>query len=182
MFKFKKTPLVATLIAAYMVATSVAASASAQTLTITQLHAKDTATQQRVLTELITQFFPEPGVAVRMLAIAECEGGLAHTRTNANGEVGLVEDPRGTFFGLFQVHRRVHRAEITRLLTIEGRDIRNDVHEYFRFIRYLYDFGRRQNRNGFAPWPNCQNRPVTPAHHAAVERARNYILLADVSR
>ncbi len=164
MFLRSRTLLVAALIAASLVVTSVARSAWA--LPNEELRQLSEVEQRREFTRILVEVFSEARVRQgrrlvpipradinRMQAIAWCESrGRRHVEPN--GE--LMRNRSGSFAGLLQVADRVHQEEIQRLLHEEERDVLGDVREYVRFTLHLYIVDRQAGGDGFRPWPRCR--------------------------
>lgn len=152
---FKKTTLVAVLIAAILVATSTMTSASAQS--IQELAERSPQSQRAIIEPIIREIFPAQA-ASRMIAIAQCESEWKHVEDD-----GEIFRNRGrTFAGVLQVSTHVHQREIQRLLDVEDRDVLGDVREYILFTRHLFDFAQRQQGDAFAPWPTCARKTAPP--------------------
>ena len=148
MKKKRPTSLFAILIAASLVAKSIAGSAWAM-----PIHTlPDDPTEQRdVIEQLIREEFPEE-FSGRMIAIANCEStGVLHTKSNR-----VVLNRLGTgAYGVFQIEMVVHRQELQKRNRTSQQDVFGNVRDYIKFARELFDRDRRAGRSGFNPWPTC---------------------------
>lgn len=121
-------------------------------------HLYENPQEQRAFIEAkIYQYFPEPGIAQAMIAIANCEStGLVHWLPDGTLRPNIPkkgEEPSSAR-GFLQILFNLHRPDYERL----GLDV-SDIDDYMRFARHLFDTQGPENA-----WEQC----ISPAVLAAL--------------